>query len=160
MDFRIGFGQDSHHFELEEKKQLVLGGLKIEDCQGLKGNSDADVVLHAIGRALGQVLGKTYIGKMSDEMCKSGITDSREYLKPALRDLKEKGYEIASVGVTLECRKPKIEPIAEEMRKSIAGVLEIDAERVGVNASSGESLTAFGKGKGIQCFAIVGIFRE
>lgn len=41
------------------------------------------------------------------------------------------------------------------MRKSVAELLEIPFESVGITATSGEGLTDFGCGEGVQAFAIV-----
>ncbi len=153
MSFRIGLGQDSHAFSTRPKK-LVLGGATFDE-PGLEGNSDADVVLHSISRALDSVLGTNYLGPYSDKLCGQGIVDSREYVKPALQELEEKKWRIASISLALECAKPKILPKKEAICTSVADVLGIDAERIGLTAESGEKLTNFAKGKGIRCMAIV-----
>lgn len=85
-------------------------------------------------------------------MCKSGITDSKEYLKEALKYLKEK---IVHVSISIECLIPKITPKVEEMRKSIGEVLNISQNSVGITATTGEGLTDFGKGNGISVFVIL-----
>ena len=71
------------------EKPLILGGMEFESELSLKGNSDADVVLHAITDAIStsSITGNTIIGAKADELCQHGITDSREYLKLALSDL-------------------------------------------------------------------------
>jgi len=83
-------------------------------------------------------------------MClKQGITGSREYVKEALKYLDEK---IVHISISIECKTPKISPKVEEMRKSIAKILDIEETSVGITATSGEGLTEFGKGKGISVF--------
>lgn len=146
--YRIGFGTDSHAFETEKKK-LVLAGTEFEG-NGLKGNSDGDAVLHALCNAICSALGKGSLSIYSDKMCSEGITDSKEYLKIPLKWMKEKGYEIENVSIALECKKPKIEPKREEMKKSLSKILEIEEERIGITATSGEGLTEFGKGNGVM----------
>ncbi|MGZ7032810.1 MAG: 2-C-methyl-D-erythritol 2,4-cyclodiphosphate synthase, partial [Thermoanaerobaculia bacterium] len=47
---RIGQGFDVHRFD--EKRPLILGGVRVSDRDGLIGHSDADVVLHAVTDAL------------------------------------------------------------------------------------------------------------
>jgi 2-C-methyl-D-erythritol 2,4-cyclodiphosphate synthase len=42
-----------------------------------------------------------------------------------------------------------------EMRKNTARVMNLDISQVGITATSGEGLTDFGCGDGVQCFAIV-----
>lgn len=150
---KVGIGQDSHRFDLENKdKKLVLGGVVFENENPLLGNSDADVVLHAITNAVSGVTCVNILGKVSDDMCKSGITDSEEYLKEALKYLNTK---IVHISISIECLKPKITPKIEEMRKNIGRILSIPETSVGITATTGEGLTEFGKGNGISCFAII-----
>jgi len=157
MPFRVGLGQDSHRFShVHEKRPLMLGGVKIIGYLGLKGNSDADVILHSLFNALAQVIGWKSLGSHADKMCKEdGITDSKEYLKEPLKRLKAMDYEITTVGITIECKEPKIDPVSDEIRKSVAEILEIEPEQVGIIATSGEKLTPFGRGEGIQVFSVV-----
>lgn len=155
--FLVGLGQDSHRFSTDSKRKLILGGVAIENERGLEGNSDGDAVIHAICRALEQAIGGESFSIYADKMNQEGINDSREYLKIALNHVKEKGYFINNLGLSLECQKPKIIPIAENMKKSLAEILEIETERIGINATSGEDLTTFGKGEGIQVLAIVSL---
>jgi 2-C-methyl-D-erythritol 2,4-cyclodiphosphate synthase len=152
---KTGIGQDSHCFEsLITKKPLVLGGIIISGYPALKGNSDADVVLHAITNAVSGITGVNIIGDIADKMClKQGIKDSSFYLKKALNYLKP--YRLANVSICIECKKPKISKYIFKMKKSISEICSIPIENVGITATSGEELTPFGKGLGIQTFAIV-----
>jgi len=152
---KVGIGQDSHRFvEGECSKKLVLGGVVIENCPGLEGNSDADVVLHAITNAISGISCVNILGSVADEMClRQGITDSSAYLKAALDTLK--GYKIIHVSISIEALKPKLATHIEKIRESISGLLEIDKNNVGITATTGEGLTEFGLGKGIFCTAIV-----
>lgn len=157
MPFRVGLGQDSHRFShIHEKRPLILGGIEIEGERGLKGNSDGDVVLHSLFNSIAQIIGWKSLGSHADKMYKEeGITDSKEYLKEPLKKLKEMGYVITTVGVTIECKKPKIDPISDLIRESVAKILRIEPDQVGIIATTGERLTAFGKGEGIQVFSVV-----
>ena len=60
----------------------------------------------------------------------------------------------------LECARPKIDLHAAKLKKSISTIAGLPTTRVGITATTGEKLTEFGKGKGIQCFAIVSIKKE
>ena len=151
---KTAIGQDSHRFEFENKhKKLILGGVVFENEPPLNGNSDADVVLHSVTNAVSGITGVNIIGEVADKMCAAGEPDSRVYLKKALEYLK--GYKINHVSVSIECKRPKITPKIEEMRESIAGILGIEKGDVGVTATSGEGLTEFGKGNGVQVLSIV-----
>lgn len=149
---KVGIGQDSHRFETENTgKELILGGVSFEGL-GMSANSDGDVVLHAITNAISGVTCKNILGEVADNMCRNGITDSKEYVKEALKYLNEK---IEHISITIEGKTPKISPKIEEMRKSIAEILNITTSQIGITATTGEGLTEFGKGNGISVFAII-----
>lgn len=150
---KVAIGQDSHRIDFDNKdKKFMLGGVEFEEEYALLGNSDADVVLHAITNAVSGITCKNILGKVSDEMCKNGITDSEEYLKEALKDLNEK---IVHLSISIECKMPKITPKIEEMRKNISRILNISENSVGITATTGEELTEFGKGNGVSAFVVI-----
>jgi 2-C-methyl-D-erythritol 2,4-cyclodiphosphate synthase len=152
---RVGIGQDSHRFDFEDKnKNLILGGVIFQDCPPLQGNSDADVILHSITNAISGVTCVNILGKISDDLClKEGITDSSVYLREALKYLGDS--RIVHVSVSIECLTPKITPKITEMRQSIARLLDIPENCIGITATTGEGLTQFGQGLGIQVFSCV-----
>lgn len=150
---KVAIGQDSHAFDFEDKeKKFILGGVVFDEITPLKGNSDTDVVLHAVTNAVSGITGKNILGKVSDEMCKNGIKDSKVYLQEALKYLNEK---IVHLSIAIECKTPKIEPKREEMVKSIAKILNISETQIGITATTGEGLTEFGKGNGVSVFACI-----
>ncbi len=154
--FKVGIGQDSHRIqEPAGGKALVLGGVTLGEAFALEGNSDSDVVLHAITNAISGITGKPILGPVADKLCKAGITDSLAYLKNALEDLDTMGYGITHISVSLECQRPKILPILPAMVSRISELLQMAPEDIGITATSGEGLTDFGKGLGIQAFACV-----
>ncbi len=147
-------GQDSHRFDAEgSPKPLLLGGVCIPGCVGLLGNSDADVVLHAITNAISGLHGTPVLGKMTDDLCrKEGITDSRIYLVKSMELLV--ALELTHLSISIEAARPRLAPHITAMRESVAGLLKLPISHVAVTATSGEGLTAFGRGEGIQVFAI------
>lgn len=150
---KVAIGQDSHRIDYENKeKKFILGGIEFEGEYSLNGNSDADVVLHAITNAISGITCKNILGKISDEMCQNGIKDSEEYLKEALKYLNEK---IVHLSISIECKIPKISPKIEEMRKNIARILNISENSIGITATTGEGLTECGKGNGVSVFACI-----
>jgi 2-C-methyl-D-erythritol 2,4-cyclodiphosphate synthase len=152
---KTGIGQDSHRFETDEsEKPLIIGGVVIEGCPGLSGNSDADVVLHALTNAVSGITGNNVLGAVSDRLClEEKITDSAAYLARAMESLG--GYRITHVSVALEGKRPKFEPVIGAIKKSLANLLSLNPGDIGVTATSGEGLTSFGKGEGLQAFAVV-----
>lgn len=153
---KASIGQDSHRFDLQEKeKKCILGGIVFEEVPALAANSDGDVVLHAVTNAISGITCRNILGKVADDMCRSGITDSREYLKVALKDLKDLGYHITHLSISIECQKPRISPRVEEMRASVGQILGISPGQVGITATTGEQLTDCGSGLGISVLCIL-----
>jgi len=154
MVVKTGLGQDSHRFEAEgSSKPLILGGVTIGGCPGLAGNSDADVVLHALTNAVSGVTGVNVLGSTSDDMCKKGVVDSAEYLRVALQSLD--ALCITHVSVSIEAKRPHLSTHIPAMKQSLARLLSLTERDVGITATSGEGLTAFGRGEGIQAFVVV-----
>jgi len=153
MTSKTGIGQDSHAFEEAPGKPLILAGIKLEHPMGLKGNSDADVVLHSITNAVSSITGNNILGSVADQLYQEGETDSSNYLKLALNDLGD--WRISHIAIAIECSKPKISPQIDSMKKSIAKLCHINKTDVGITSTTGEGLTAFGKGEGIQAITII-----
>lgn len=152
---RTGIGQDSHRFlSIEASKPCVIAGIIFDDAPGFNANSDGDVVLHAICNAITSLTSVLILGAIADDLClKDGITDSEVYLKEAMKTLGKQ--QISHVAVTLEGKKPKFKDHFLEMRENIARIMNLNVSEVGITATSGEGLTDFGCGDGVQCFAIV-----
>lgn len=152
-------GQDSHRMaEGEPGRPMVLGGVEFAEYPALAANSDGDVVLHALTNAVSGITGKNVLGRRADEMCRSGITDSREYLMDALADLEN--TRLTHVSFTVECKTPHLSSRIDEMKKSIAGLLGLSADHVGITATTGEGLTAFGRGEGVGVFCVLTAEKE
>lgn len=158
-DIKVGIGQDSHMFEKEEMG-LFIAGIELKDEKKLQANSDGDVILHAIFNALSQAIGENSIGFYADEMYEKGITDSKKYLKPLLAKIKKKKLKINSLGIMIECKTPKIDPLVPKIKKSLSEIFDLKSNKIGVTATSGEHMTLFGAGLGIQCFAIASLVKE
>jgi len=158
---RVGFGSDSHRFEKNHSKPLMLGGIKISDTGGLEANSDGDVILHALFNALSQACGGHSIGFYADPLFKKGIKDSKEYLKIALDMVREAGYRVCNIGIMVEAKHPRISiEKEEEMKKTIARMVGISKQEVGIIFTSGEGLTSFGRGEGILAQAVVSLVKR
>lgn len=155
MKYRIGLGQDSHRFLPEDStKPCIIAGVQFDEVPGFKANSDGDLVFHAICNAISSVTGVLILGKIADELClKDGITDSSVYLQEALKTLGKK--QIEHVAISLEGSRPHFLKKIDEMRQSVAKILKIELSQVGITATSGEGLTDFGCGDGLQCFVIL-----
>ena len=153
--FRTGIGQDSHRFlTTKSEKKCTIAALHFDDAPGLDADSDGDVVLHSICNAISSISHVPILGEVAPKMChEEGITDSREYLKKALESLE--GKKVVHVSVTIEAKMPRMQKRSEEMRQSVADLMGLKLEDVGMTFTSGDKLSDFARGDGLQAFAIV-----
>ena len=150
---RIGHGYDVH--KLVEGRDLILGGVKMEHNLGLLGHSDADVLLHAVSDALLGAAGLGDIGKHfpdTDPQYKGA--DSLKLLEIVAQKVREAGYRVSNIDVTMIAQKPKLRPYIEQMERNIADAVGIDALRVNVKATTEERLGFTGEEKGMACHAV------
>ncbi len=151
---RTGLGQDSHRFEERPSgKVLRLAGIEFSGQPALEGNSDADVVLHALVNAISGVTGVVVLGPRTDELCKAGGVDSAEYVLEALKHLGPQ--RLTHVSISIEGQRPKIGERIDSMRTKVASLLGLTLRDIAITATTGEGLTAFGRGEGIQALVIV-----
>ncbi len=156
-EYASAIGQDSHRFCTPEEqaadpqRQLVLGGLILAGQLPLAGNSDADVVLHALTNAISGLSGVNILGSRADQLClQQGITDSVVYLREALATLD--GWQLSHISVAVEGKRPRLEAHIAAIRHCLAELAGLTDADVGLTATSGEGLTAFGRGEGLQVF--------
>ena len=154
-DLLSGIGQDSHAFG-EDDKPLVLGGCTIPHFPGLRGNSDADVILHALCNAISSITGEPFLGAKTDAMCQAGITDSAQYVQA---QLDQAPIQLRHISISLEAKKPKLEQWIPAIRSKVAAITGLMPGQVGLTATSGESLSAFGRGEGIMATVIISASR-
>lgn len=154
---RVGLGQDSHRFlPPDTSKPCIIGGVIFSDCPGFNANSDGDVVYHSICNAITSLTGTLILGGIADDLClKDGITDSGVYLEKGAEILREHRQEIVHIALSLEAKKPKFKDAIAQIRQNIAKILGIDPSQIGITATSGEGLTDFGCGEGVQCLCIL-----
>ena len=150
----IGFGYDVH--SLVKKKKLILGGVEIPYSLGLKGHSDADVLVHAIGDAVLGAIGEGDLGKHfpdTDPRYK-GIS-SLVLLRDITGLAKKKGYRVKHLDSTIVAERPKVAAYVDEMATRISETLEVKKERINVKATTTEGLGFTGRGEGIAAYAVV-----
>ncbi|KAB3532415.1 2-C-methyl-D-erythritol 2,4-cyclodiphosphate synthase [Alkaliphilus serpentinus] len=150
---RVGIGYDVHR--LVEGRKLILGGVEIPYEKGLLGHSDADVMLHALKDSL---LGAAAMGDIGRHFPDTndqykGIS-SISLLDMVKGLLKEEGYIVNNVDVTIIAERPKMAPYVEEMRANIAKTLEVTIDQVNVKATTTEGLGFTGEGLGIAAQAV------
>lgn len=150
---RIGQGYDVH--KLVEGRDLILCGVKIPYEKGLLGHSDADVALHALSDALLGAAALGDIGKHfpdTDEKYKGA--DSVVLLREVASLIREKGYSISNVDVTIVAQRPKISGYIGKMRENVADAIGVLIDRVSVKATTTEKLGFEGRGEGISAMAV------
>jgi len=143
MSFRIGCGYDSHSFK--QGVPLFLGGMRVEHTEGLAGHSDGDVLLHALTDALLGAVSAGDIGTFfppTDDRWKGAA--SSLFLRTALEEIHTAGYRIVNVDTVLILARPKVVPIAGELRQSVADLLGVPARDVGIKAKTPEGLNQDG----------------
>jgi len=151
---RVGLGKDSHKL-VKGKGVLILGGLKISDNYYLKADSDGDVIIHSLCNALSTAIGGGSLDTWAGEMNRKGVTESKEFLKVIFGKVKKLGYRVNNIAVMVEAKEPRLEEYRNKMQQSLAELLEIEKEQVGMAFTTGEGLTSFGKGEGIQALTVV-----
>jgi 2-C-methyl-D-erythritol 2,4-cyclodiphosphate synthase len=139
MSLRIGLGFDSHAFK--PGVPLVIGGLHLDHPEGLAGHSDGDLLLHAITDALLGAVSAGDIGTFfppTDPKWKGA--DSTVFLNTALEEIALVGFKIVNIDCVLILHRPKIVPIAGEMRERVADLLHLDVNNVSIKGKTPEGL--------------------
>ena len=150
---RIGSGYDVHR--LVEGRKLILGGVEIPYEKGLDGHSDADVLLHAVMDAL---LGAAALGDIgrhfpdTDEQYR-GIS-SRKLLRIVHEKIREAGYLVENIDITVIAQAPKLAPFIDQMKENLMEDLELFPDQVNVKATTEEHLGFTGRGEGIAARAV------
>lgn len=153
LGFRIGQGYDAHR--LVEGRRLILGGVDIPFEKGLLGHSDADVLVHAIMDAILGAIADGDIGKkFPDTSPEFSDISSIELLGRVASCLSDRGYELVNIDSTVIMQRPKISPYIEDMRRNIAGALNVKVESVSVKATTEEGMGYTGRGEGVKAIAI------
>lgn len=159
VPFRVGQGYDVHRFE--SGRELWLGGVKIEYPLGLKGHSDADVLLHAISDALLGALALRDIGyHFPDNDPKYKGADSKQLLKEVARLVLQKGYKVGNIDATIVAEQPKINPHVLAMQEVIAQLLSVDVDQVSIKATTNEQMGFTGRQEGILALATALVYRD
>lgn len=154
LNYRIGIGYDIHR--LEENCCLVIGGIKIPYEKGLKGHSDADVLIHAIIDAMLGALALPDIGTLFPDTDAQYKNISSIILLEKVHVLvQEKGYEINNIDSNIIAQAPKMMPYIPEMKKVLAKTLNLDETSVSIKAKTNEKMDAVGELKAIEANAIV-----
>lgn len=154
MSFRIGYGIDFH--QLVEGRDLWLGGVKIPHTKGSLGHSDADVLLHAICDAL---LGAICLGDIGIHFPNTSAEfkdiDSKVLLQKSFQMVFDRNYEVVNIDSSVCLEVPKIKPYSSEMRRIIAGILQVTIDDISIKATTTEKMGFAGREEGLMAHAAV-----
>ncbi|WP_350305253.1 2-C-methyl-D-erythritol 2,4-cyclodiphosphate synthase [Photorhabdus viridis] len=156
---RIGHGFDVHKFGGEGP--IIIGGVRIPYEQGLLAHSDGDVALHAATDALLGAAALGDIGKLfpDTDPAFKGV-DSRKLLREAYRRIRERGYRIGNLDITIIAQAPKMLPHVPQMRVNLAEDLQCHIDDINVKATTTEKLGFIGRKEGIACEAVALLVKE
>ena len=151
---RVGLGYDSHRFA--EGRKLMLGGVEIPHDRGLKGHSDADVLIHALIDAL---LGAAALGDIGSHFpdtdpAFAGV-DSAKLLEAVVAEIRDNGFRVGNVDATVVCETPRLRQHIDVIRRRLAELLGIDVSCVSVKGKTNERMDDVGAGVGIAVHCIV-----
>ena len=150
----IGHGFDLHR--LEPGLPLIVGGVKIEHDRGCAAHSDGDVVYHAVTDAVLGALGQDDIGQLfADSDPKWKGADSRVFVEEAVRRMRDAGYTIGNLDITVILERPKLGPHKTTIKQNLAGLLGCDVSRVNLKGKTHEGVDALGENRGIACHVVV-----
>jgi len=153
MDIRIGNGYDVH--ALAPGLPMWLGGVQIPSETGFVAHSDGDVAIHALCDALLGALALGDIGHLfPDTSDQWKGADSKLLLQKVVALVKEKGYRVGNVDITIALQRPKLAPHIQAMRETLAPILEITPDRVSVKATTTERLGFVGRCEGCEVWAV------
>ncbi len=154
--FRVGTGYDVH--KLVSGRKLILGGVDIPYELGLKGHSDADVLVHAVMDAILGAMGERDIGYHfpDTDMQYKGIS-SLLLLEKVYGKIKDKKYFLNNLDSIIVAEKPKLSPFIEKMRDNLSLYLHTHRNNISIKATTTEGLGFAGRGEGISAFVIVSL---
>ena len=153
MELRVGIGYDAH--ALEEGVPLVLGGVVVDYPRGLAGHSDGDVLAHAL---IDAILGAANLGDIGslfpsgDERYRGA--SSLDLLRVAYGEVRQAGWKLVNADCVLVGEEPRIGETRAEMSVRLASVLDVDADRVAVRATTTDGLGFTGSGAGLAAHAV------
>jgi 2-C-methyl-D-erythritol 4-phosphate cytidylyltransferase / 2-C-methyl-D-erythritol 2,4-cyclodiphosphate synthase len=151
---RIGSGFDVHTFG--EGEFVMLGGVRVPYGRGVIAHSDGDVILHALCDALLGAAGLGDIGQhFRDDDPQWRGADSKGFVRGVLTMLRERNLTVINADITVLAEAPRLAKHREEIRRSIAALLEVPPDCVNVKATTTEKMGFLGRGEGLAAQAVV-----
>jgi 2-C-methyl-D-erythritol 2,4-cyclodiphosphate synthase len=113
-------------------------------------------LLHAITDAILSAGGLPDIGELfPNDREENRGRDSSEMLSMAMEVFRLQGWSLHQIDCVIEMEKPKIFPHKDEMRTTIANILGISVDRVGLKGKTGEGIGEIGRGELAKATCVV-----
>ena len=163
--FRVGHGYDLHRLErlapAGRGRPFVLAGVRFDEPRGPVGHSDGDAVYHAVTDAILGALGKPDIGELfPDTDPEHRAADSARFVEHATRIMRDAGYALGNLDLTVICERPRIGPHKERMIDNLARRLACDRDQVNVKGKTHEGVDAVGEGRAVEVHAVALLVRR
>jgi 2-C-methyl-D-erythritol 2,4-cyclodiphosphate synthase len=150
---RVGVGYDVHR--LVEGRKLFLGGIEVPFSKGLLGHSDGDVLIHAICDAILGAISEGDIGVHFPDSDRTTEGIRSITILSCVMDLaRKKGYTVVNIDTVVAAEEPKIQPLREAMKKTLAETMGIGADRIGIKGKTAEGMGFAGRKEGIEVYAV------
>ncbi len=154
-NFFVGIGYDSH--KIVKKRPLFLGGVKLNENFGLKGHSDADVVIHSICDAILSAIGLPDIGEFfPDSDINYKNMPSKLIVNKVLNFLQNRKFKISNIDVVLICDKPKVSIYKQKILESLKKMFNVDF--INIKGKTTEGISCFKNY--IQCYSVVLLYKK
>ncbi|MCH5149947.1 MAG: 2-C-methyl-D-erythritol 2,4-cyclodiphosphate synthase [Spirochaetales bacterium] len=159
MEIVIGSGYDLHR--LVSRRDFIIGGIKIDYNKGFLAHSDGDVLFHAlIDSLLGALALGDIGGHFPDKSIEYKNIDSSILLKKTLELVAQNNARIGNIDITVVCQAPKLAPYILSIRENIAQLTDLSLNKVSVKAKTKEKVDAVGKGKAVEVFCSVLLYKD
>lgn len=157
-NIRIGFGYDMH--KLKSGNSIVLAGVAIDSKYTVEAHSDGDIVLHSLSDAIYGSLAEGDIGIHFPSNSDNINIDSKIILNHAYNLLKKRNYKINNIDITIVIESPRLQPLINEMKKSLSDLLDIDLTQISIKSSTSQKIGLIGEHKAVTCYSTILISNE
>jgi len=157
---RIGHGYDLHRLEVRapegDGRVFVLGGVEIEHDRGPVAHSDGDALFHAVTDGLLGAIGEPDIGQLfPDDDARHESQDSKVFLEEAIKRVRDRGFQVVNIDVTVVCERPKLSGYKDIMKANLAARLGVEVAQVNIKGKTHEGVDAIGRGEAVEVHCVV-----
>lgn len=158
-ELRVGHGYDLHRLEPVAPegpgRPFILGGVRFDHPLGPVGHSDGDTLYHALTDSLLGAIGAEDIGRLfPDTDPRYEAADSAVFVEVAAHRMRQAGYEVGNVDITVICERPRLGDHRAEMMNNVARLLQCDRRQVNIKGKTHEGVGALGEGQAVEVHAV------